>query len=169
MLFCGVRSSSVLACLPCPALEGSIDGSAACYPGVVSVVASNPPPVQPGLTVGDQIMITFTNPTNQPPVGNLSVLSNLLQFSASLGSALTGTWMNNGKFLSVLIVDPSTVNIEVSATRWADTAYRQYRMFIPYGIEQSMREQAWRSRKRGAHRECACALCMRSKAWLAHA
>jgi hypothetical protein len=53
-------ASGVLACLGCPHLEDSSPGSLECWPGIVSVVASNPPPVVPGLSGGDVVNVTFT-------------------------------------------------------------------------------------------------------------
>ncbi len=37
-----------------------------CWPGIVSITASDAPPVAPGLSDGDVVNITFTKPTNKP-------------------------------------------------------------------------------------------------------
>lgn len=128
-------ASSLAACLPCPAGtynsfeggssltsscvvcdegEGSVDGSALCWPGVVSAVAGNAPPILPGLTIGDTITITFTKETNQPAVGSGS-LSNLVEFTPSVGSVLSGYWTMGGRQLVLRVSDVTGVDVDAAA------------------------------------------------------
>ncbi len=87
---------SVAACLPCPQYqgtvvqEGSYAGAAACWPGVRSVNASNPPPLVPGFSVGDVVTVVFTKTTN--------TTSSPVVFSPSIGS-VAFTWLNQGSTL----------------------------------------------------------------------
>jgi hypothetical protein len=66
-------------CEQCGPLDNSSAGSVACWPGVVSAVAFNPPPVTPGFSVGDVVVVNFSSPTNTsavvsfvPPAGTTS-------------------------------------------------------------------------------------------------
>jgi hypothetical protein len=93
----GVGAASPAACVPCPASgpgvlvpEGSLAGSPECWPGVVSVVASNPPPLKVGFSVGDVVTVTFTKATNTPTVP--------VAFSPDVGG-LAFSWQNQGSVL----------------------------------------------------------------------
>ncbi len=87
---------SVAACLPCPQYvdalvqEGSYAGAAACWPGVRSVNASNPPPLVPGFSVGDVVTLVFTKATNST--------SSPVVFSPSIGR-VAFSWLNQGSTL----------------------------------------------------------------------
>jgi phosphoglycerate kinase len=45
--------------------ESSDPGSAECWPGVLYVNASNPPPLEVGLSVGDVVTVAFSKDTNK--------------------------------------------------------------------------------------------------------
>ncbi len=77
-------------CRPCVDGEGSLPGALDCWPGVTSVVASNPPPIIVGLSPGDTVTIAFTRATNQ----RLDI-AQLLQFSPSIGS-VNAKWQAAG-------------------------------------------------------------------------
>ena len=102
-----VGAPSAGACAPCAAREASPPGALACWPGVVSVVASNPPPVVPGLTPGDVVTITFSKPTNAPPLPDAASLAATLglSFSAVVGASLRGVWSADGAALAIVILD----------------------------------------------------------------
>jgi hypothetical protein len=59
-------ATSDVVCRPCVDEEGSAAGAVECWPRVVSAVASNPPPLTPGLSDGDIVTFTFSKATNQP-------------------------------------------------------------------------------------------------------
>ena len=61
-----VGAMSAATCRPCASLEGAVEGSAECWPGVVSAVASNPPPIVVGFSKGDVVTITFTRAVQVP-------------------------------------------------------------------------------------------------------
>jgi hypothetical protein len=71
-----VAASTNGTCETCNPSDNSTAGSAACWPGVTSVIAFNPPPVTPGFSVGDVVVVNFSSPTNtsavvsfSPPIG----------------------------------------------------------------------------------------------------
>jgi hypothetical protein len=91
-----VAAASADACMPCPVypgaliVEGSFAGAAACWPGVLSANASNPPPLVPGFSVGDVVTVVFTKATNasgRPVV-----------FSPSIGG-VSVSWLDQGRTL----------------------------------------------------------------------
>ena len=61
-----VGAVSAATCRPCASLEGAVEGSSECWPGVVSAVASNPPPIVVGFSSGDIVTITFTRAVQAP-------------------------------------------------------------------------------------------------------
>ena len=61
-----IAAVSTVTCQPCASLEGAVEGSAECWPGMVSAVASNPPPVVIGFSSGDVVTITFTRAVQVP-------------------------------------------------------------------------------------------------------
>lgn len=81
-------SNSSGACIACVSPEGSGVGSRACWPGVLSVTADNPPPIVVGLSVGDTVTIRFTRATNQPDVSSVAKLMSVVSFSSSIGSCV---------------------------------------------------------------------------------
>jgi hypothetical protein len=89
-------AGSVAACTPCPLYagalvqEGSLVGAAACWPGVLSANASNPPPLVPGFSVGDVVTVVFTKATN--------VSTNPVTFSPPIG-AVAFSWQAQGTVL----------------------------------------------------------------------
>ncbi len=69
-------ATTAATCVPCDPFDDSGNGSVACWPGVLSAFAFNPPPVTPGFSVGDVVVINFSSPTNtsaivvfSPPIG----------------------------------------------------------------------------------------------------
>ena len=81
-------------CFPCTPPEGSLSGASACWPGVTTVIASNPEPVFPGLSSGDQLTLYFTRPTNRPDVSTTAALLTLLEFRPSfLSTRPRGVWV----------------------------------------------------------------------------
>lgn len=100
-----VGAVSLGACYPCGSYERSGPGSALCWPGLLSVVASSPPPLVPGVSPGDVVTFTFSKPTNTP----LGVV-HYLNFSTALGN-LVGEWNAAGTVLTVAIrqVSPALV------------------------------------------------------------
>jgi hypothetical protein len=105
----GVGVGTAAACAPCDAEgEGSDPGSTQCWPGVLSVVASNPPPLVPGFSEGDVVTVTFTQPTDkatQGPSGSGLVLA----FSPAIG-ATVASWTQDGRQLLVRVVDVGGVD-----------------------------------------------------------
>jgi hypothetical protein len=72
---------------------------------VLSIVASNPPPVVPGISPGDVLTLTFSSPTATPDVSSDAALLTALQltFSASVGVGLVGAWSPDGTALSIRV------------------------------------------------------------------
>ena len=68
-------------CRDCQPPEGSDAGAAVCWPGVLSAVASDPAPVEVGLTVGDQVDVTFSQATTRP-----SNILSLITVTPSIGT-----------------------------------------------------------------------------------
>ena len=64
-----------------------------CSPGVMAVIASNPPPVFPGLSVGDTLTVYFTRLTNHPDVVSLTALSSLLTVTPTLATIVRAQWL----------------------------------------------------------------------------
>lgn len=91
------------ACLPCPPLENSTEGARVCWPGIHSVTAVDSAPQQPGLGVGDSLIVQFTKPTNAPNV-RFDALFDLFNFSASVGT-LDGQWDDEASRLTIRIGD----------------------------------------------------------------
>ena len=61
-----VGAVTALTCKACPRLEGALAGSGECWPGVVSAVASNPPPIVIGFSTGDVVTINLTRAVQVP-------------------------------------------------------------------------------------------------------
>ena len=53
-------------CLACARYEGSNANASNCWPGVMSMIASDPEPIVPGLSSDDVLTIYFTKATNRP-------------------------------------------------------------------------------------------------------
>ena len=62
----------------------------------MGVVASNPPPVFPGLSIGDQLTVYFTKPTNRPDVTSVAALNSLLVISPLLATVVKAQWLAGG-------------------------------------------------------------------------
>ncbi len=91
-----VAADSATTCLPCLGQgEGSYAGSAECWPGIVSAVASNPPPVVQFYGLGDIVTIVFSKNTNQPGDSPIT-------FTPSIGGIKT-SWIQNGRVLIVQV------------------------------------------------------------------
>ncbi len=101
----GTHSSTVAAatnetCSLCSPGDSSSPGSVACWPGVVSAAAFNPPPVTPGFSVGDVVVVTFSSPTNGSTVAS---------FTPPIG-ALSSSWRAGGRELWLTVTSTSGVN-----------------------------------------------------------
>ena len=107
------NATALAACAPCARYENSTAGALACWPGVVSIVASNPPPVVPALSARDVLTITFSKPTNAPRVSDDAEIHALLVFSSSIGVALTGSWNSAGTVLAITVGSTSTIDGKV--------------------------------------------------------
>jgi hypothetical protein len=105
-------ATSAATCQPCPvhpgALidEGSSPGAATCWPGVLYVNASNPPPLRVGFSVGDVVLVAFTKATNTP--------ARPVEFQPDLG-ALAFSWQGQGSVLLVRMVDGMVGGVAVKA------------------------------------------------------
>ena len=102
-----VAASSEDTCQPCPRFEGSNPGAMECWPGVVSAIASNPPVVLMGLSVGDVVTLNFTRRTSQP----VDILDKV-EFAPSIG-VLQPSWRAQGKVLQLTVT--SVAGIALSA------------------------------------------------------
>ncbi len=107
------NAASVGTCNPCARYENSTAGSIVCWPGIVSALASNPPPVVPSLSPGDVLTITFSKPTNVPPLSTFydADIQAMFVFSSFIGVNLVGVWNR----------DASAVAITVGATSLGNT------------------------------------------------
>ncbi len=109
-----LNASSALTCTPCAPFENSLAGAVTCWPGVVSVVASNPPPIIPMISPGDLVTIMFSRSTNAPDVDTF------LSFSSPIGSQLLASWSFDARTLTIrvvsLVLDDRSY-VDVSATR----------------------------------------------------
>lgn len=92
-------------CTACAAHEGSTPGAIVCWPGLVSAVASNPPPLVVGLSVGDVVTLTFSSPTDTPDPTSCGCIT----FSPPLG-AVPASWRAGGTQLQVRVVDVAGVD-----------------------------------------------------------
>jgi hypothetical protein len=115
-----LNASSLAACTPCAKCENSTAGAAVCWPGVVSAVASNPPPVIPSLSAGDILTITFSKPTNAPPMYNDAEIHAVLVFSSFIGVGLVGAWNHDASSVAITIgatnaPDGTTVDLAATA------------------------------------------------------
>ena len=108
-------------CAACPRNESSRAGAIVCWPGILSITASNPPPVIPSISVGDTISIRFTRGTNTPPVGTAAELSALLSFSSFVGDQLVATWSLDRTTLVIrigsLVSSDGLQHADIHATR----------------------------------------------------
>jgi hypothetical protein len=98
-----VAATSASTCVTCGPGEDSSAGAAQCWPGLLSAVAFNPPPLIVGFSVGDIVVLTFSSPTNAPPV-----TPTLVTFSPPIGATVP-TWRRGGRELVVRIQDASGV------------------------------------------------------------
>ena len=104
-----IAASSSAACVACTVhanallQEGSGSGAADCWPGLLSVVASNPPPIIVGFSVHDVVEFVFDKPTNAPLVPAPVV------FYPPLGTLAMG-WSDANTKLTVRIVDAGGVS-----------------------------------------------------------
>ena len=103
-------------CEPCTPPEDCGRGASVCWPGIVSVVASNPPPVVPMLSVGDVVTFTFSKPTNAPQLTAAGV-SSFVRFSSPIGSVLAGTWSYDATAFAVTIQAAVPGGVNISGTR----------------------------------------------------
>ena len=113
-----VAGTSMDVCRSCPVYplaliqEGSVAGSASCWPGVLYANASNPPPIVVGFSVGDIVTIVFTSPTNAAAFP--------VEFFPNIGE-VSFSWQSADSQLVVRVVDaggtspidPSLVDIGI--------------------------------------------------------
>lgn len=90
--------------------------SAPTITSLVAADANNPFSPSPGLSVGDTLTINFNIATNAPAVSNAAEIAAFLTFSASLGTAMTGTWSGDAKQLKITVTD-ITGNAGAASTR----------------------------------------------------
>lgn len=90
-----------------------MNGSAFCWPGLLSATAANPPPIVPGLSVGDTVTLTFSKATNQPsfPFGVLSAVS----FSPPIATAASYYWTSGGTSLVIRVMDITGIDTTAAA------------------------------------------------------
>jgi hypothetical protein len=112
-------ASTASACTLCAAGEGSEAGAADCWPGIVSVLASNPPPLLVGLSVGDVITVLFTKATDAPPF-----TPSIVSFIPSIGG-IVAAWRQGGRELQLVVTNTSGVN-----TSAVDVATGSVRMTV---------------------------------------
>ena len=55
---------------------------------MMAVIASNPPPVYPGLSVNDEITLYFTQPTNRPDASTTNAVQRLVVITPQLASVM---------------------------------------------------------------------------------
>jgi hypothetical protein len=96
-------ATSNATCEACSPVDSSSAGATACWPGVVSVAAFNPPPVTPGFSVGDVVVFNFSSPTNT---------SGVVVFSPPIGTTSL-SWRAGNRQLWVTVV--SAVGVDASA------------------------------------------------------
>ena len=108
-------------CLPCPLYagaliqEGSGAGSADCWPGLLSAIASNPYPVVVGFSIGDVVTFTFTKAATGPPSPVL--------FSPGVGTVAFSWRVANSQLVARMVdaggtahpVNPASVEIGLLA------------------------------------------------------
>jgi hypothetical protein len=85
----------------CGPIDNSTTGSVPCWPGVVSVTAFNPPPVSPGFSAGDVVVIRFSSPTNTSVV---------VTFSPPIGTT-SRSWRAGNRELWFTVIGVSGVNV----------------------------------------------------------
>ena len=59
-----------------------------CSPGVIAVIASNPSPVYPGLSINDEVTLYFTQPTNRPEASTTVAVQKLVAITPQLASVM---------------------------------------------------------------------------------
>ena len=92
------------ACAPCAPPGGSAPGASACWPGVVAVTAVDTPPVVPGFSEGDLLLVVFSTPTQAPAVGDVAALRALLSLTNGLGACVGGAaWTGGGAVLQLTV------------------------------------------------------------------
>jgi hypothetical protein len=96
-----VAATSEATCAPCAPFDGSSSGAVACWPGLVSAIAGNPPPVTPGFSVGDTVTLTFSAPTNT---------SAEVVFSPPIGTTAM-SWRTGNRELRFTVVSAAGVNV----------------------------------------------------------
>jgi hypothetical protein len=87
-------------CAVCGFGDASTAGSVACWPGLLSVTAFNPPPVTPGFSAGDVVVLSFSSPTNS---------SAAVVFTPPIG-VTSASWRAGNRELWVTVVSVSGVN-----------------------------------------------------------
>lgn len=73
-------------------------------PDIVSLIASDPENDDAIYSNGDTITVTFSEPTNQPPVGNKGAIDGLFLFSQSLGNDYRGEWTGSQLVITIFNV-----------------------------------------------------------------
>ena len=90
-------------CVPCPSPSWSAAGDQACWPVLLTAVVADPPPTEAGFSRGDEITVTFSQPTNAPPVATTEQVLGVVNFSVPLPAALSARWSADGISLTITV------------------------------------------------------------------
>ncbi len=101
----GVVDDNATVCSACVWPESSDPGSAECWPGVLYVNASNPPPLEVGLSVGDVVTVAFSKDTNKFGADAEGVIL----FQPSIGEVVT-SWLSDRLMVLRLVSTASVVD-----------------------------------------------------------
>ena len=130
-------------CTPCVgALSWSQPRAEACWPGLVSVVVADPPPVDPGLSAGDTVTLTFSAPTNAPVVGTTEQVLAIVNFSTPVGVRFTGRWSHDATSLVVTIAE---VGVQVAAAAAESSQHEIGQLRVSVASESPLRDQSGKS------------------------
>eukprot|EP00163_Fabomonas_tropica_P011118 TRINITY_DN2164_c0_g1_i2.p1 TRINITY_DN2164_c0_g1~~TRINITY_DN2164_c0_g1_i2.p1 ORF type:complete len:1432 (+),score=338.63 TRINITY_DN2164_c0_g1_i2:411-4706(+) len=77
-------------------------------PAISGFVANDPDDADTVYGNADTLTITFDTATNKPAVTSKTDIDNILTFSASLGTAYTGTWNSLGDVLTVTVTNSAS-------------------------------------------------------------
>ena len=84
-----------------------------CWPALVQVEVSDPPPVVAGVSVGDTITLRFENATNRPELPTQADIDSFVELSAELGR-LSAAWVGESEL--VLVVEDPTPDLDPVAS-----------------------------------------------------
>jgi hypothetical protein len=111
------RARGASGCTPCASPGSSFASAVWCWPGLVSVVASNPPPVVPGFSEGDLLTLTFSEPTDAPAVYPNDTAAVLALGGGMAGCVASAVWGTGGTtlVLTMTLVPPCAGTLESTA------------------------------------------------------